>query len=249
MLLLTTTTADNMNFATPPQPPQPQQQQLFGMVVSGCPVRTDFVGVDASGLKLTCRLTCPGDIPAPLANVSDIALFLLPNVALPPNHGVLCYWQLTAAAANTSPTSFMEPAAAAATGYELLGALTPDRPSQIFYTGWGEHEQLLDVAASGVAVVLTIALSIEPLDTIANLTKTVSGGSPTNLSADQRLSNRLNVAQKIGSDLFRFMQSFDTGSAAGSMVVPNNIFDRWFARFTNRFQRDPNFFLKQLDDE
>jgi hypothetical protein len=44
------------------------------------------------------------------------------------------------------------------------------------------------------------------------------------------------------------MQSFDTGAAGASqMVVPNNIFDRWFRRFENRFQRDPNFFLKSDD--
>jgi hypothetical protein len=52
------------------------------------------------------------------------------------------------------------------------------------------------------------------------------------------------VAQKIATDLFHFMQSFDTGAVAGQMVVPNNIFDRWMQRFEARFKRDPNFFMK-----
>ena len=217
----------------PPQ--QQQQQQAFGLIISGCPIRTDFTPVDASGLKFACRLTCPGDIPAPLATVSDVVLFLLPNVPLPPNHGVLCYWQLTSSDnVNT-------------TGFELLGALIPDEPSRIFYTGFGEHEQLIEITASGAAVALTIGLSLEPLSNIDNIL--ASSGLSSAAGADRR-QNRLWIAQKIGSDLFRFMRSFDTGAAGpGNLVVPSNIFDRWFERFRNRLQRNPNFFLKHLDEE
>jgi protein Hikeshi len=213
----------------------PQQPAFAGIIFSGCPVRTDFIPVDASGLKFACRLACPGDVPSPLASVTDIALFLLPNMPLPPSHGVLCYWQLTAAA---STTTGGEPVS---TGFELLGAITPDRPSNIFYTGWGEHEQLIDLAASGLPVVLTIGLSLEPLVNISNLLST------DNNSNTRRLNNRLSAAQGIGTDLFRFMQSFDTGNAggAGNIVVPANIFDRWLERFNNRLRRNPNFFIKQ----
>lgn len=208
--------------------------QAFAVVFSGFPVRTDFAPVDASGLKFACRLQSPGDIPSPLATVSDIVLFLLPNVPLPPDHGVLCYWQLSVT--NSPPGVELT-----STGFELLGALTPDQPSNIFYTGWGENEQVIQLTASGTPVVLTIGLSLEPLGNIGN----ILSASGTNNSL-QRQQNRLWVAQKIGADLFAFMRSFDTGAAGvGNMVVPTNIFDRWFRRFEARMQRNPNFFLKE----
>ena len=229
----------NFDFSAPtPQssagtPPAPHQQ-AFGLVVSGCPVRTDFAPVDASGLKFACRLTCPGDLPAPLAAISEVALFLLPNVPLPPGTGVMCYWQLT----STTPSSpGIEPPS---TGFELLGVLTPDRPSRIFYTGWGEHTQMISVTTT--PVVLTIGLSLEPTNNIENL----AGTTTDDAGNVQRLQNRLSVARNIGADLFGFMQSFDTGTAgANNIVVPANIFDRWFQRFSNRLNRNPNFFLKQ----
>ncbi len=80
---------------------------------------------------------------------------------------------------------------------------------------------------------VTFGVSLESLDNIQNL----------NIKSDQE--QRLFVAQRIATDLFQFMQSFDTGGQSqGRMVVPNNIFDRWMKRFEARFRRDPNFFLK-----
>ena len=107
-----------------------------------------------------------------------------------------------------------------------------DRPSQIFRTGWSEHETLLEIMSSNIPVVVTFGISVEPLESIENV------------QAVDRVENRLVVAQKIAADLFRYMRSFDTGGNYGQMLVPNNIFDRWMRRFEARFRRDPNFFLK-----
>lgn len=201
-------------------------QQSFGLIVPGGPVRTQFAPVDNTGMKFALRLNCPGDMPTPLTSVTELVFFLLPNVTLPPDHGVLCYWQMEAAAGTTH----------ASTGFELLGAITPNQPSRVLATGWSEHEQLLEVSKVNAAVVVTIAVSLEPLANIQNLSV-----NPAN-------QGRLFVAQKIASDLFKFMGSFDTGAAGtNQMVVPKNIFDRWFTRFENRFKRDPNFFLKADD--
>jgi hypothetical protein len=205
-------------------------QQAFGLVVPGGPVRTDFTPVDSTGLKFALRLNCPGDLPTPLTSVTELVFFLLPSVPLPPDLGVLCYWQIEAAAAAPGQGPH------ASTGFELLGGITSTRPSSVFYTGWSEHGQVNEVTDIGVPVTVTIGVSLEPL---ANL---------ENVRAVNTKQGRLFIAEKIASDLFKFMQSFDTGAAgAGQMVVPNNVFDRWFKRFTNRFQRDPNFFLKSDD--
>ena len=222
----------------PPQPPPPPQAAAaFGIVIPGRPVRTDFVPVDASGLKYTLNLSCPGDLVPPLAMIREIVFFILPGITLPPDHGVLCYVQLTAAPNPSTVPINSEPAAS--TGFELLGALTPEQPSSVFQTGWSEKEQLLELVSRGTPLMVTIAASIEPLANIQNLS--------TNSNNNQE--GRLFVAQQIAYDLFDFMRSFDTGNAGpGNMIVPQNIFDRWFKRFENRFKRDPNFFMKKREE-
>lgn len=87
-----------------------------------------------------------------------------------------------------------------------------------------------------IPVVVTFGLSVEPLNSIQNI------------QPPSRTENRLLIAKSIASDLFKYMQSFDTGGAVGNMVVPTNIFDRWMKRFESRFRIDPNFFLKSSDE-
>ena len=207
-------------------PPASGVQDLCGFIVPGGPVRTDFVPADSTGTKRALQMNCPGDLPSPLASVTELVCFLAPNCPLPPDHGVQIFFQIS-----TQPQPGVQPAS---TGFELLGSLTPDRPSAVFQTGWSEHEQLLEIMSSNIPVVVTFGLSVEPLNSI------------TNVQGTDRLEHRIFVAQKIAGDLFRYMQSFDTGGATGQgqMVVPANIFDRWMKRFESKFRRDPNFFLK-----
>lgn len=209
------------------------QSSLLGLVVPGAPVRTDFVPVDAAGTKLTMKLTSPGDLPSPLSVVNELCLFLLPGATLPPNSGLLIYWQLETSQNGQS-------------GFELLGSLTPpSRSSDIFRTGWSEHGHCLSVGPNQHAIV-NIGISIESLATVQNLNPNGEGHPSASSAATSR---RPFVAQKIALDLFNYMQSFDTNGAKGNqiMAVPANIFDRWWKRFESKLQRDPNFFLKNAD--
>ena len=127
--------------------------------------------------------------------------------------GILVYWQMAMTDGQQS-------------GFELLGSLTTEQPSQVFRTGWAEHDQLMSIGP-GVPVSVTIGISVEPMDRVRNLA--------TSTSAKKRPL----IAQKIGQDLFNFMQSFDTGTAGGShMVVPKSIFERWWQRFERKSERD-----------
>jgi hypothetical protein len=216
------------------QPPSAASvTDLCGFLVPGGPLRTDFVPADNVGTKRTLQMNCPGDLPSPLASVRELVCFLAPNCSLPPNHGVQIFWSISGVPDPNQPA-----AQPPSTGFELLGSLTPDKPSEVFQTGWSEHEQLLEILSSNIPVIVTFGLSVEPLNNIANV------------QGKDRVENRMVVAQKIAGDLFRFMQSFDTGGATGQgqMVVPANIFDRWMQRFETRFRRDPNFFLKEGHD-
>jgi Protein of unknown function (DUF775) len=190
---------------------------LVGFVVPGGPVRTDFIPTSPN--KLTLTLNAPGDLPTPISSVSDVVCFLLPNAPLPPTHGLLIYWQVLI------PPDI-------STGFELLGALTPSRPSCIFRTHWPEHEQVSSIPGPCQVI---LGVSVEPLNEIQNI-------------PSESFDTRLYAAKKIAMDLFRYMQSFDAGTAgSGQLVVPNNIFDRWLQRFESKFRRDPNFFMKQED--
>jgi len=199
-------------------PQQPVAPNAFGIIVPGGPVRNDFSPVDST--KFALQLQSPGDLPNPLTLVNELVVFL--GVPLPPSQGVMIYWQLTSQGEST--------------GFELLGSLTNEQPSQIFRTGWSEHDQTLAIPPNQ-PVTVNIGISIEPVESIRNV-------SSNNTSANVQARRPL-VAQKIGQDLYNFMQSFDTGTGGnGMMVVPTNIFARWWKRFEAKSQRDPNFFLK-----
>jgi hypothetical protein len=217
---------DNMNqqnyvFAQPgvAVSPQPVAPNAFGMLVPGGPVRHDFAPVDGSGTKFALQMSSPGDFPNPLL-VNELVFFL--GAPMAPSQGVMVYWQLTSGNEQS--------------GFELLGSITMDQPSQIFRTGWSEHDQFLSLPPHQ-PVTVTIGLSIEPLESIRNVASTTSA----NANARRPL-----VAQKIAQDLYNFMQSFDSGVGgnSGTMTVPTNIFERWWKRFESKSQRDPSFFLK-----
>mmetsp|Transcript_21496 Transcript_21496/g.32876 ORF Transcript_21496/g.32876 Transcript_21496/m.32876 type:complete len:203 (+) Transcript_21496:417-1025(+) len=196
--------------------PTPQPAQLFGFLVPGAAVRTDFTPADPTGLKHTVTLTHVNASAIP-----EVVFFLLPGANLPPQYGALVYWQ--AASASNNPT-----------GFELLGSVTGDRPSGVFRTGWGEDETIRSTPGT---VTITLGVSIEPIESIRNL----SIGS-------RGVEDRMYIARKIATDLFNYLQSFDdVMQDSGIMTVPTNVFERWIKRFEMKFRRDPNFFMKPPD--
>jgi hypothetical protein len=234
----------------------------FGIIVPGMPCITSFVPTDTTNTKFTLDLpfsflhqpgTTSSTMTTSTANkheesssqfmspfqISELTFFLLPNVTLPSNVGAMLYWSASIPANPASAT----------TGFELLGALTPTKPTAIFQTRWRDNESLnnmIQCPPSGnpsesfmVNIQITLGVSIEPLENIRNLDI---------LSRNHSLDSK-NVAKKIALDLFNFLQSFDTGQApSGWMTVPTNIFERWFQRFERKIERDPTFFLKAQEE-
>eukprot|EP00581_Thalassiosira_minuscula_P012587 CAMPEP_0183729922 /NCGR_PEP_ID=MMETSP0737-20130205/31544_1 /TAXON_ID=385413 /ORGANISM="Thalassiosira miniscula, Strain CCMP1093" /LENGTH=133 /DNA_ID=CAMNT_0025962245 /DNA_START=154 /DNA_END=555 /DNA_ORIENTATION=- len=121
---------------------------------------------------------------------------------------------------------------ATTTEFELVGAIANHKPSGVFRTGWATNETLSSAMNSATSTItINLGVSIEPISSVQNI-----GVIPDKTT---------HVAKKIASDLFNYMQSFDTGSGgAGNMVVPKNIFDRWMSRFEAKARVDPNFFMK-----
>jgi Protein of unknown function (DUF775) len=233
---------------TPLSPSNINTVSHFGLIVPGGIVRTDFVPVDATQTKFSLSLhthaaaggIAGAPLSSPITSIHEIVFFLLPTSSLPGNFGVLLYWQVQVLTTTGQVVGGTE--------YELLGSVTPGTcPSAIFLTGWGEHEQIADLVTKFDNIttfgVINFGVSVEPIGTVENLVAASSQvRSPTSAP-----TVRLAVAEKIALDLFNFMRSFDTPNGTGNMVVPISIFDRWITRFRNRFQRDPNFFLKSSD--
>lgn len=177
-------------------------EQLFGVVIPGRPVVTDFEVIDST--KAITYLENPSTVP-------DIVLFLLPSTPIPPNHGAILYYA-------TPPFQ----------NWNVIGAISPDKPSGTFRTDWTTDEEMMKCP------VVQLGISIEPMETIANLNLGWSG-----------VEDRYAFAHKIALDLFRYMTSFSRSNDPGMMLVPNNIFDQWMQRFERKYKLDPNFMMKE----
>ena len=114
-----------------------------------------------------------------------------------------------------------------ATGFTTIGALAAARPSSIVRTGWATNA---DVAALPA---IQIGLSIEPIANAAPVLGTLA-------RAD---IDRLSFAQLVAGDLYNYIQSFSHAAPHGGeqLVLPPNVIDSWFLRFSRKFQADPNF--------
>jgi hypothetical protein len=91
-------------------------QPLFGMVVPGRPLVTDFQLIDST--KAVAVLENP-------SGVSEITFFLLPSTPIPPGFGAILYYAVP---------PFQN--------WTLLGSVSPTKPSGIFRTKWSASEEV-----------------------------------------------------------------------------------------------------------
>lgn len=176
----------------------------FGVVVPGRAVVIDWRPIDNA--KFVTEIAAP-------AQVSDLTFFLLPNIVLPDGAGVVLYYSLP---------PFTE--------WSVLGALTLEKPSGVFRTGWSTIEGITQMP------VIQLGVSLESLDTVSNLELQTSG-------VDER---RL-FAHKIAQDLWSFVCSFaQRTQQAGQEVVllPVNAMDLWLEKFDRKYRLDPSFMFK-----
>ena len=177
-------------------------QPLFGVVAAGRPVMTEFQTLDET--KAVTWLQDP-------TSVAELTFFLLPTTPVPPGHGAILYY--------AAPPSF--------DSWVMLGAISPEKPSGVFRTGWPTNESLVGCPC------VQLGVALESLATLQNLCVDRSG-----------VDDRFAFAHKIAQDLFTFMASFSTNSQPGMMLVPTTVFDAWLQRFERKSHLDPNFFLR-----
>ena len=61
-------------------------------------------------------------------------------------------------------------------------------------------------------------------------------------------------AKKVAMNLYNYLSSFDkqtgtlpNGGTQEYFVVPTNIFEKWYKKFEEKFDKDPNFIMKTKD--
>lgn len=91
-------------------------QSLFGVVIPGRPVITEFQVVDAT--KAMTVVEQP-------AAVTEITFFILPTTVVPPGYGAILYYSIP---------PFQN--------WILLGSVDPSKPSGTFRTNWATNEEV-----------------------------------------------------------------------------------------------------------
>ena len=121
------------------------------------------------------------EVPAP-AGISEICVFALPGVTLPPDRGVLIFF-----------------AAPPFTEWTTLGALGPAKPSTFIRTGWSSQPEMASVPY------IQLGLSVEPADAVANT------ASALNAAEWDKLGFAQLIAKDLTSFLSSFSQVTSAG--------------------------------------
>ena len=109
------------------------------------------------------------------------------------------------------------------------GAVHASHPSAAMSLSWPISEEQQSIPLVSSAAMIGIAL--EPL-------------SECMAKEGSEMGSKEEFAKRVGMDLFRFMESFQTVQMGDQLVVPSNVLDKWFCKFQHRFRTDPDFLTR-----
>ncbi|KAK1145987.1 hypothetical protein N8T08_003635 [Aspergillus melleus] len=227
---------------------------MFSVIVPGRPCLTDIVAVDAqpNGQSTKFAFTFPLE-----PSFTELVVFFLPGTVLPQDSAAAIYVQFPDA--NPPPTG---------PEFRFIGALANEKPSSVFKVqpppsqhhraGAQEEDEMLDAGAAGTAGgaalgttgMVTLGISIEPVQTVAPqlaaLEAESSGTSPsTDLVRQTRQQKEVTtkvLAQRIIGNAFNFLASF---ASSDQDVVPLKSFRDWWAKFERKIDMDPSFLERE----
>mmetsp|Transcript_9014 Transcript_9014/g.19382 ORF Transcript_9014/g.19382 Transcript_9014/m.19382 type:complete len:193 (+) Transcript_9014:81-659(+) len=159
--------------------------------------------------------------------VLDVCTTVIPN-----------FWDLKEVSLFLTQPNSLEPSAALGLYIKVgpaewlyRGCVHNGHPSEVMPLQWPSTEQGGVLPGPGV---VQIGVSLEP-------------GVEIIQKEGSKLGAREDFAKRVGMDLFRFMESFQTQAMGDHIVVPANALDRWFIKFTDKFRRDPDFLTRDRD--
>eukprot|EP00349_Pseudokeronopsis_sp_Brazil_P002159 CAMPEP_0202964564 /NCGR_PEP_ID=MMETSP1396-20130829/8645_1 /ASSEMBLY_ACC=CAM_ASM_000872 /TAXON_ID= /ORGANISM="Pseudokeronopsis sp., Strain Brazil" /LENGTH=183 /DNA_ID=CAMNT_0049686759 /DNA_START=128 /DNA_END=679 /DNA_ORIENTATION=- len=115
---------------------------LFGIVIPGRPVITDFQVLDST--KAITLVESP-------QMVSELTFFLLPTTTIPPGYGAILYYSLP---------PFQE--------WSLIGSIDLSKPSGAFRTGWVANEEIQSCPVLQLGVSLEPLETIKNLELVGS---------------------------------------------------------------------------------
>ncbi|KAG2447454.1 hypothetical protein HYH02_007778 [Chlamydomonas schloesseri] len=118
--------------------------------------------------------------------------------------------------------------------WSYRGCVHNAQPSAVLPLQWplAEDGSVISAAAGGPGV--QIGVSLEPAaDIVARETSSVGA--------------KAEFAKRVGLDLFRYLESFQTQNMGSHIVVPANALERWYTRFQDKFRRDPDFLTRNTE--
>lgn len=161
--------------------------------------------------------------------VLDVCTSVLPN-----------FWDLKEVALFLLQPNSLEPSAAlglyvkcGGADWDYRGCVHNGHPSDVMPLQWPLPAGATGMAPAAGAV--QVGVSIEP-------------GAEIIHKEGSKLGAKEDFSKRVGMDLFRFMQSFQTVQMGDHVVVPANAFDRWVVRFQEKLKRDPDFLTRRAED-
>ncbi|KAL0220333.1 hypothetical protein RCL1_000187 [Eukaryota sp. TZLM3-RCL] len=181
----------------------------FGIVLSGRPIVTSEIQQVAPD-----RFLYQFDNAAAVKN---IAIFLTGSIPLPPG--------LAASVFVSGPPG---------RPWNLLGAITNDRPSAVFPLDWQQS-----IADGGNEFVGQIGIFIGQVDLI---TSEIVNKTMQQVHAQPLLHHTVDqIGQKMLKDFSNYVSSFAKDAPDGKSYVDVSVIDRWVQNFERRCRMNPKF--------
>ncbi|GFR52049.1 hypothetical protein Agub_g14568 [Astrephomene gubernaculifera] len=116
--------------------------------------------------------------------------------------------------------------------WSYRGCVHNGHPSEVMPLQWPLNEDGSPV--SPAVGPIQIGVSVEPGEQIIQ-------------KEGSKVGAKEEFAKRVGLDLFRFLESFQTQQMGNHIVVPADALDRWFVRFSEKFRRDPDFLTRRKE--
>ncbi|CAG2179853.1 unnamed protein product [Oppiella nova] len=202
---------------------------MFGLIVSGRLVQTDFVSVDVNKCLITIQNA---------DDINHVVVFMTGSQPFPEGMAGTVYF------------SFPDPLSPPTWIY--LGFISNDKPSAIFKITKLKPTTDTNVLASGdsrgfgfaqpiVSHVAQIGISTEPMAVISQMV------SDPNANPTQQ-NNFDDFAVKAAENLFNYctsfsnsLQQFLNSPLNGQQFIPMSTIQQWYENFTRRLRQNPHF--------
>ncbi|KAH8112416.1 DUF775-domain-containing protein [Phellopilus nigrolimitatus] len=207
---------------------------MFGCVVAGRLIQTNLQQIDDTHAVF--------ELPS-ASTINHICVFLLGTVPFPDGFGATVHFHWPGK------------------GFQLLGALSNDKPSAIFRLRgtFSAQSSLAHAAfqAQGPAAApdgdatAVLGISVEPLAAIqpqlAALPSALTRAAPPSEPADPTM-----LAEKIVKHLFNFLSSFSADSGSGAALTPDSYVQlrtvtRWYESFISKVRLGGTGFLDRQE--